>query len=524
MGFSDLFGFAFGRKEEGLPPDGGLTGATPSTLSFVAPENYDGTQVLETGGFMSSVYDFGGSFMDENSLIRQYRSMSLYPEVDMAIEDIVTQAITYDRQSVSVRIDLGNVDLSEAIKAKVDQEFDNILRLLDFRNRGYDIFRRWYVDGRIYFQNIIDMDHPEKGIVELRAIDPVKIRKVRKVQKEIKRVNNTSIPMVKKIEEYYVYTDFEMSSAATSSTTHVGVKIQPDSITYCHSGLIDQTSKRVVGFLHKAIRPLNMLRQTEDAMVVYRIARAPERRVFYIDVGNLPKQKAEEYIKNLMTRYRNKLTYDSSTGEIRDQRHHMSMLEDYWLPRREGGKGTEIQTLPGGQSLGEMEDVEYLLRKVYRALNVPLTRMEVQTGFNLGRTSEITRDEVKFYKFIERLQNKFSAVFLDILKKQLILRGIITPEDWTQIHQDINIVFSKDSYFTELKENEILNERVNMLNVLGNYNGTFFSTNYIRKNILKQTDEEIAKMNIEIEQDRQKQIQQQMEMQQLGLVDEDQQQ
>jgi hypothetical protein len=345
------------------------------------------------------------------------------------------------------------------------------------------------------------------------------------VQKETRRVQNTVVPVVKKVEEYYVYTDFEVSNVASATTGHVGVKIQPDSITYTHSGLIDHTSKRVVGFLHKAIRPLNMLRQTEDAMVVYRIARAPERRVFYIDVGNLPKQKAEEYIKNLMTRYRNKLTYDSSTGEIKDQRNHMSMLEDYWLPRREGGKGTEISTLPGGQSLGQMEDVEYLLRKLYRALNVPLTRMEVQTGFNLGRSSEITRDEVKFYKFIERLQNKFSNMFLDILKKQCLLRGIMTVEDWSKVYQDISIKFSKDSYFTELKENEILNERVNMLNVLGNYNGLFFSTNYIRKNILKQSDEEMARMDLEIEQDRQKQIQQQLELQQMGLVNpEDQQQ
>jgi hypothetical protein len=462
--------------------------------------------------------------MDENALIRQYRSMSLYPEVDMAIEDIVTQAVTFDKTNISVRLDLNQTELSDNIKSKVQEEFNNILNLLDFKNRGYDIFRRWYVDGRLYFQNIIDVNRPDKGIVELRAIDPIKIRKVRKVQKELKRVNNTTVPLVKKVEEYYVYTDFEVSNVATATTSNQGVKITPDSITYCHSGLIDQTSKRVVGFLHKAIRPLNMLRQTEDAMVVYRIARAPERRVFYIDVGNLPKQKAEEYIKNLMTRYRNKLTYDSSTGDIKDQRNHMSMLEDYWLPRREGGKGTEIQTLPGGQSLGEMDDVEYLLRKVYRALNVPLTRMEVQTGFNLGRSSEITRDEVKFYKFIERLQNRFSYMFLDILKKQCILRGIMTIDDWSKIYQDISVVYSKDSYFTELKENEILSERVNMLNVLGNYNGIFFSTNYIRKNILKQTDEEIARMDMEIEQDRQKQIQQQLQMQQMGLLNPEEQQ
>jgi hypothetical protein len=517
----ELFGFSIGKKAE-FSDAVGLTGDNPQNLSFVAPENFDGTQVIETGGFMSSVYDFGGSFMDENSLIKQYRSMSLYPEVDMAIEDIVTQAIVFDTDDTAVKIKLDNVELSDNIKSKINYEFDRIIKLLDFKNKGYDIFRRWYVDGRVYFQNIIDVEHPENGIVELRAIDPVRIRKVRKVQKEVKRVQNTTVPVVKRVEEHYVYTDYEISNVA-ASTSAMGVKIAPDAITYCHSGYIDQTSKRVVGHLHKAIRPLNMLRQTEDAMVVYRIARAPERRVFYIDVGNLPKHKAEEYIKNLMTRYRNKLTYDSSTGEIKDQRNHMSMLEDYWLPRREGGKGTEINTLPGGQGLGEMEDVEYLLRKLYRALNVPLTRMEVQTGFNLGRTTEITRDEVKFYKFIERLQNRFAFMFLDILKKQCILRGILTLEDWTRVYQDIQLVFSKDSYFNELKENEIMRERIEMLNTVGTYNGVFFSTDYVRRKILKQTETEMAEMDIEIEKDRQKQLQQQLQMQQLGLVDDEQQ-
>lgn len=471
---------------------------------------------------MSSVYDFGGSFIDENSLIKQYRSMSLYPEVDMAIEDIVTQAIVFDTNKQAVQLNLDNVNLSDSIKSKVQLEFDKVMNLLDFRNKGYDIFRRWYVDGRIYFQNIIDTEQPEKGIVELRAIDPVKIRKIRKVEKQIKNINGSAIPVVKKVDEHYVYTDYE-NNQITASTSSAGVKISSDSITYCHSGYVDQTTKRVVGHLHKAIRPLNMLRQTEDAMVVYRIARAPERRIFYVDVGNLPKQKAEEYMKSLMTRYRNKLTYDSSTGEIKDQKNHMSMLEDYWLPRREGGRGTEITTLAGGQNLGEMEDVEYLLRKVYRALNVPITRMEPQNGFNMGRVSEITRDEVKFFKFIERLQNKFSMVFLDILKKQCILRGIMTIDDWNNIYQDVVINYSKDSYFTELKENEILREKVDMLNTLGNYTGIFFSTKYIRKNILKQTDEEIAKMDQEMETERQKQLQQQIQMQQLGLVDDQQQ-
>ena len=520
---SDLFGFAFKGNEENIEVSG-LSGSDTSIPSFVAPENYDGTQVLETGGFMSSVYDFSGSFIDENSLISQYRTMSLYPEVDMAIEDIVTQSIVYDRENKIVRIDLDNVELSDNIKSKVHQEFEKITRLLDISNKGYDIFRRWYVDGRLFYQILIDNEHPEKGIQELRAIDPVKIRKVRKVEKEVKKVNNISIPIIKKVNEYYVYTDFEVNNTTASTTTAAGVKIAPDSVTYCHSGYVDHASKKVIGYLHKAIRPLNMLRQTEDAMVVYRISRAPERRIFYVDVGNLPKQKAEQYLKDLMNRYKNKLVYDASTGEIKDQKNHMSMLEDFWIPRREGGRGTEITTLSGGQNLGQMEDVDYLLRKLYRALNVPLTRMEVQTGFNLGRSSEITRDEVKFFKFIERLQNKFSLLFMDLLKKQCILRGILTQEDWDKNYQDMKVVFSKDSYFTDLKENEIMRERVDMLNTLGTYNGTFFSTRYIRKNILRQTDDEIAKMDQEIEVDRQKQIQQQLQMQQMGLLNPEEQQ
>lgn len=515
----DLFGFSFGRRAE-VSTDmlGGLSGDNSSNASFVAPENYDGSQVLESGGFMSSIYDFNGTFIDENALVKEYRGMALYPEVDMAVEDIVTQAIVFDGQNMAVRLNLDNTDLSDNIKGKVQQEFDKVIKLLDFSNRGYDIFRRWYVDGKSFYQCIIDMDRPELGIVELRAIDPVKIKKIRQVKKQIKKVNNTTVPLVKSVEEFYVYTDYEMTSVQ-SATPAMGVKISPDSISYCHSGFLDQTSKRVVGHLHKAIRPLNMLRQTEDAMVIYRISRAPERRIFYVDVGNLPKQKAEEYIKSLMNKYRNKLTYDSTTGQIRDQKNHMSMLEDYWLPRREGGRGTEITTLAGGQNLGEMDDVEYLLRKLYRALNVPLTRMEVQTGFNLGRSSEITRDEVKFYKFIERLQNKFAVLFLDVLKKQCLLKGVMTQEDWNDVHQDMKISYSKDSYFTDLKENEILAERINMLNTVGQYNGVFFSTKYIRKNLLKQTDEEIANMDKEIEIDRQKQIQQQLQMQQMGLLD-----
>jgi hypothetical protein len=520
MGLRDLFGFSFKKDPMDMDVGEGLSGGPPSTISFVAPDNSDGTNILETGGFMSSVYDFGGSFVDENSLINQYRSMSLYPEVDMAIEDIITESIVFDSHGESIKLNLDSVNLSDNIKSKVLSEFDTILKMLDFKNKGYEIFRRWYIESKLYYQLIIDTENPERGIVELRSIDPTKIRKVRKVEKEIKNINGMQVPLIKKIDEHFVYTDLEVNSITTTSAS--GIRISPDSITYCNSGYIDQTTKKVVGYLHKAIRPLNMLRQIEDAVVIYRISRAPERRIFYVDVGNLPKQKAEQYLKDLMNRYRNKLVYDSGTGEIKDTRNHMSMLEDFWLPRREGGRGTEISTLPGGQNLGEMEDVEYLLRKLYRSLNVPLTRMEVQTGFNLGRSSEITRDEVKFYKFIERLRNKFSFLFLDILKKQCILKGIMTVDDWNSIYHDINFQFTKDSYFTELKENEILREKVEMLTVLATYSGTLFSNKYIRKNILKQTDEEIAQMDKEMEQERSKQIMQQVQMQQMGLEPEQQ--
>jgi len=511
----ELFGFSFGKRPTEIGVEEGLSGGSPSTLSFTAPDNFDGTNVLETGGFMSSVYDFGGSFINENSLIHQYRSMSLYPEVDMAIEDIVTESIVFDSNGECVKLDLDNTTLSDNIKSKVYNEFENLLKMMDFKNKGYEIFRRWYIESKLYYQIIIDTENPSKGIQELRSIDPTKITKIRKVDKQMKKVGNMQVPLIKKIEEYFVYTDLDQNSII--HTTAAGIKISLDSITYCNSGYIDQTTKKVVGYLHKAIRPLNMLRQIEDAVVIYRISRAPERRIFYVDVGNLPKQKAEQYIKDLMNRYRNKLVYDSGTGEIKDTRHHMSMLEDFWLPRREGGRGTEISTLPGGQNLGEMEDVEYLLRKLYRSLNVPLTRMEVQTGFNLGRSSEITRDEVKFYKFIERLRLKFSYLFMDLLKKQCLLKGIMTLDDWNYIYHDIKFNYVKDSYFTELKENEILREKVEMLNTMAAYSGTLFSNKYIRKHILKQTDEEIANMDKEMELERQQQMQQQIQMQQLGL-------
>ena len=514
MGIFDKFGFSFGKNTSSEENTGGLE--NKSQPSFVSPDNYDGTFVMETGGLLSSYFDFGGSLVEENSLISQYRSMALYPEVDRAIQDIVNESIVYDDDNESVELDLGSVlDISDNIKSKIQTEFRNVKKLLDFGNRGDDIFRRWYIDSKIFFHIVIDVNRPEKGIQELRGIDPVKIKKVRKVDREMKLINGANTPVVKKIDEYYVYTDIEQSSVLPTTTN--GIKIETDSITYVHSGVVDSGTKRVIGYLQKAIRPLNMLRQIEDAVVIYRMSRAPERRIFYIDVGNLPKQKAEQYVNSLMNRYRNKITYDSKTGEIKDERNHMSMLEDFWIPRREGGKGTEIATLDGGQNLGQMDDVDYLLKKVYRALNVPISRLESSTGFNLGRSNEITRDEIQFFKFIEKLRKRFAYLFLDLLKKQCLLKGIMTIDDWNKIYQDIKFVWNKDSYYTELKENEILREKVDTLNILANFVGQFYSTKWVRKNILKQTDEDIAQIDSEMQEEQALMMQQQQQQMMMGM-------
>jgi hypothetical protein len=512
MTLKDYFGFGFGKKPDLV---NAVSENIPTQPSFVAPDEFDGAVTLETGGFFSTVYDFGGSLRDDNTQLMQYRSMSLYPEVDMAIEDIINETIVFDDSKNAVFLDLDNVnDLSPQIKEKMHKEFNNILKVLKFNHHGYEIFRKWYIDGRLYYHVVIDITRPEKGIQELRLIDPLKIKKVRKVNKENKVINGIPTTVIKDVDEHYIYT--EMDPDAVIQTTGSGLKISLDSICYVHSGLVDSNTKRIIGYLHKAIRPLNMLRQIEDAVVIYRMTRAPERRIFYIDVGNLPKQKAEQYMRELMNRYRNRLVYDQKTGEVKDDRAHLTMLEDYWIPRREGGRGTEISTLDGGQNLGQMEDVEYLQRKLYRALNVPISRLETTTGFNMGRSSEISRDEVKFFKFIERLRNKFSFLFLDLLKKQVLLKGICTEEDWEKIYQDVNFIFTKDSYFTELKENEILREKVDMLNVLSSYEGRYFSSKYIRKHILKQSDDIMDEIDSQIAQERelamQAQAQQQMMM------------
>lgn len=511
MGISDIFGFSFGKKKTTENNEGVEVPKTQP--SFVSPEDYDGTYVIETGGVMSSYFDFGGSLMEENTLIQQYRSMSLYPEVDKAIQDIVNDSVVFDDNNECVTMNLDNVTtLSDNIKSKLQAEFKTIKKLLDFHNKGDDIFRRWYIDSKLYYHAIIDMDQPQKGIIELRGIDPTKIKKVRKVNKEIKPSSAGSVAVVKSIEEFFVYTDLDTDSL-TPTTSH-GIKIALDSVSYVHSGIVDSTTKRVVGYIHKAIRPINMLRQIEDAVVIYRMSRAPERRIFYVDVGNLPKQKAEQYIASLMNKYRNKVTYDSKTGEIKDERNHMSMLEDFWIPRREGGRGTEIATLDGGQNLGQLEDVDYLLKKVYRALNVPISRMETTTGFSLGRSTEITRDEVLFFKFIEKLRKRFGFLFIDLLKKQVLLKGIMTEADWTKTYQDIFFVWNKDSFFSDLKENEIMREKIDMLNIMANYVGQFYSSRWLRKNILNQTDEEIEEINKEIQDEQAIAMQQQMMQQQ----------
>ena len=501
----DIFGFTIGRKK-----DIGKTILDPLDLgiqndpeSFVAPETYDGTYTFEAGGVFGTSVDFAGQVKNENALIQQYRGMSLYPEVDQAIEDIINESVVPGSDFHPVKLNLDELKVSKIIKNKIHKEFSNLVKLLDFNFRAHDIYRRWYIDSKLYYHIIIDDKHPEKGIVELRPIDPTKIKRIRNVKKKPKEgalsANPTSkLDIIEKVDEYFIYTNTDQNTLY--QTNRAGIRITTDSICYVHSGMIDGNTKQAIGYLHKAIRPLNMLRQIEDAVVIYRISRAPERRIFYIDVGNLPKQKAEQYLRELMNRYRTKVIYDKATGTVKDDRDHLSMLEDYWLPRREGGRGTEIQTLPGGQNLGQMDDVEYLQKKLYRSLNVPVSRLETDNGFNMGKSSEITRDEVKFQKFIQRLQVRFQKMFMSLLRTQLILKGIVTPQDWQIINDDIRVVFNRDTYFDELKENEILSERLNMLNNVQPFVGQFFSEDYVRKNILKMTDEEIEDLQNELDQ------------------------
>lgn len=500
----EVFGFEFGKKNPTKQES-----AEKAFKSFAAPEVYDGTVTVEAGGFFGTALDYAATMRDENASIVQYRNMSIYPEVDNAIDEIVNASIVLGVDGRPVKIDLSTLPLSETIKTKIYKEFDKILHLMDFKGRSYEIFRRWYIDSKIVYNIVIDRDLPTEGIKEIIPIDPLKVKKVRKVKKETERVDGQNVTLVKDIEEYYHYTNTDKESYMMTGPG--GLHLSLDSVVYVPSGLVDLNTKRVLGYLHKAIRPLNMLRQLEDALLVYRIARAPERRIFYVDVGNLPKQKAEQYVRDMMSRFRNRLIYNQSTGEVRDERNHLSVLEDYWLPRREGSRGTEISTLPGGQAMSQIEDVDYFKKKLYNSLNVPVSRLASEsTGFNMGRSVEITREEVKFYKFIERLRHQFSRLFLDTLRVQLLLKGIMTDDDWRQLRTEIKIVFNTDNYFWDLKESEILAERLKMLSFVDPYIGKYFSTEYVRKHILRQTEEDINEMNKEMEVDRERMRQEQM--------------
>ena len=481
---AELFGFSIQRSKK---DSGGET-------TFSTPTPDDGTIDVAGGGFFSSVLDLDGRERSDLDYIRRYRDIAQQAECDTAIDDIINEGIISNQNDQSVQITLDRLPYPDKIKRKIRAEFSEVLRLLHFEQKGHDIFRRWYVDGRLFYHKIIDTKNPKRGITELRYIDPTKIKKVREVQKDKKGIGGITVDMVEKVEEYYIYNEKGLGAGGASQ----GLKIAPDSITYCPSGLIDGNSGRVLSYLHKAIKPVNQLRMIEDALVIYRISRAPERRIFYIDVGNLPKIKAEQYLKDVMNRYRNKLVYDASTGEIRDDRNHMSMLEDFWLPRREGGRGTEITTLPGGSNLGEIDDIQYFQKKLYKSLNVPISRMESDAGFSLGRASEITRDELKFTKFVQRIRKKFVPAFTDILKTQLLLKGIIAPEDWPEMQEHIQYDFLQDGHFAELKDAELLNDRLQMLDSVQSYIGTFFSKEYVLKKVLRMNDAEITEMRDQI--------------------------
>ena len=480
---AELFGFKITRANQSGGSDG-----------FTAPSTDDGTlDIVSGGGHYASILDMDGRDRNELDLIRRYRDIAQQPECDSAIEDIANEAIVSDERDKSVSLSLDQLDVSPAIKQKMRDEFNEVLHLLDFSAKGHDIFRRWYVDGRIYYHKIIDKKSPRKGIKELRYIDPRKIKKVREQRKE--KDPKTGLDLVKNIEDFYLYNDkgLDQSQGTTS-----GIRITSDSITYCPSGLVDMHRGTVLSYLNKAIKPVNQLRMIEDALVIYRISRAPERRIFYIDVGNLPKVKAEAYLKDVMNRYRNKLVYDARTGEIRDDRNHMSMLEDFWLPRREGGRGTEITTLPGGSNLGEIDDITYFQKKLYRSLNVPISRLESESQFSIGRSDNITRDELKFTKFVQKLRKKFSVLFLDVLKTQLILKGVIAAEEWETFKEHIQFDYMQDGHFTELKNAELLQNRIDMLGQIESYVGTYFSKEYVRKNVLRMTDDEIEEIENQI--------------------------
>ena len=490
---AELFGFEIRKK-------GQTTKQEDENLQTFAPKQEDdGALVVASGGAYGTYVDLEGAARTEAELVTKYRDMLQHPEVDAAVDDIVNEAIVIEKGTKSVEIDLGEVKLSANIKKMIAEEFDNVLDLLKFNTQSYDLFKLWYVDGRIYFHAVIDESDPRAGIKELRNIDPRKMRKVREIKK--KKDPTSKADITKTQNEYFIYNDkgfAALNNSLSQTAGATGLKIAKDSIIHCTSGLMDTNSTLVLSYLHKAIKPLNQLRALEDAVVIYRISRAPERRIFYIDVGNLPKMKAEQYLRDMMVRHKNKLVYDSATGEIRDDRKFMTMLEDYWLPRREGNRGTEITTLPAGQNLGEMADVEYFQKKLYRSLIVPETRLSDENNFNLGNNGEISRDEIKFSKFVDRLRSRFNQLFIKALEKQCILKGIITTDEWKEISNAITFQYARDNYFAEQKNNTILQGRANLLMQMQPSIGKYYSHTWIRENILMQTEEDIAEMDEQI--------------------------
>jgi hypothetical protein len=495
---ASLFGFEFKRVTPEEQP-----------VSFAPPSNDDGAVVVAAGGSYGTYVDLEGTARTEAELVTRYRDMSITADIDRAVEEIVNEAIVHETDEKIVELNLDGLQMADNIKAVIIQEFNAIKNLLNFEDKSYDIFKRWYIDGRLYYHAIIDDKNPRLGIKELRNIDPRKIRKVREQRK--KKDVKTDSAVSQTVREYYIYNEKGynaqgLGGGAGQYGPATGVKIAKDSIVHCTSGLMDTNGTMVISYLHKAIKPLNQLRVLEDATVIYRISRAPERRIFYIDVGNLPKMKAEQYLRDMMVRHKNRLVYDATTGEVRDDRKFMTMLEDYWLPRREGGKGTEITTLPGGENLGKMEDVEYFQKKLYQSLNVPATRLQTEQTYSIGRATEITRDEVKFSKFISRMRAKFSTLFLKCLEKQLVLKGIVTVEDWKSISQYIKFDYAKDNYYEELKETDVLNSRLQVAGQLAPYIGKYYSHGWIRSNIFKQSDEDREQMDTEIKEELGNQI------------------
>ena len=472
-----LFGFEIKRASK----------ESEKLQSIVPQRDDDGAGYASAGAghFGQYVNIDGDDSKDNYQMIMKYRGVAMHPEVDAAIEDIVNESVVHGEMEQPVDVNMDQLEQPDKIKKTIKEEFDNIVAMLNFNELGHDIFRRWYIDGRLYHHLVVDENNLKSGIQEIRPIDASRMRKIKQVKK--KKDQETGANLVVKTDEYYIYQE-------KPGQTNSGIKLSLDSVSYITSGMLDESRKKVISFLHKALKPINQLRMMEDSLVIYRLARAPERRIFYVDVGNLPSGKAEEYMKSIMARYRNKLVYDAKTGQIRDDRKHMSMLEDFWMPRREGGRGTEVTSLPGGENLGQIDDILYFQKRLYRALNVPINRLEPEAQFNLGRATEISRDELKFQKFIDRLRSRFSHLFYGILKTQLILKGIITEEDWDKIKNDLQIDYVRDNHFKELKDAEIMRERIQTLDQMANYIGDYFSKEWVMKNILMFSDEDIEKM------------------------------